>query len=137
MTYTFPKKFMWGTATAVPQVESNNTNSDTWVLEHVPGTIFVELSGDAIAKTGLPVIVTENGIGIDDDTRRALNGVANCLRDGLDVRGYTYWSAFDNFEWMLGYRPTFGLIGVDRTTQARMVKPSAHWLSAIARANAV
>jgi len=95
----------------------------------------------AAAKTGIPVIVTENGIGTADDTRRveyikrALQGVANCLDDGLDVRGYTYWSAFDNFEWMLGYRPTFGLIAVERETQRRTVKPSAHWLGTVARAN--
>jgi beta-glucosidase len=97
---------------------------------------------DAAAKTGLPVIVTENGIATMDDTRRieymrrALRGVINCLRDGLPVHGYTYWSAFDNFEWSLGYRPTFGLIAVDRETQERTVKPSARWLGAIARANA-
>lgn len=96
---------------------------------------------DAIAKTNLPVIVTENGIATSDDTRRveyirrALVGVTNCLRDGLPVRGYTYWSAFDNFEWSLGYRPTFGLIAVDRETQERTVKPSARWLGAVARAN--
>ncbi|HMD80558.1 MAG TPA: family 1 glycosylhydrolase [Anaerolineales bacterium] len=98
---------------------------------------------DATAKTGLPVIVTENGIGTADDTRRieyvrrALQGVANCLNDGLDIRGYTYWSAFDNYEWSLGYRPTFGLIAVDRKTQERTVKPSARWLGAIARSNAI
>ena len=96
---------------------------------------------EAAARTGLPVIVTENGIGTDDDTRRidyvrrALRGVQNCLRDGIDVRGYTYWSAFDNYEWSLGYRPTFGLIAVDRSTQLRTAKPSAHWLGTIARAN--
>jgi len=49
--------------------------------------------------------------------------------------GYTYWSALDNFEWMLGYRPTFGLIAVDRQTQARTVKNSAVWLGNIARTN--
>jgi beta-glucosidase len=95
----------------------------------------------ASQATGLPVIVTENGIGTADDTRRveyiqrALRGVANCLRAGLDVRGYIYWSAMDNFEWMLGYAPTFGLIAVDRNTQTRTVKPSARWLGAVARAN--
>src|SRR5258708_24031950 len=79
----------------------------------------------ASAMTGLPVIVTENGIATDDDTRRiayierALHGVAACLRDGIDVRGYIYWSALDNFEWLLGYRPTFGLIAVNRHTQER------------------
>lgn len=51
------------------------------------------------------------------------------------MRGYTYWSALDNFEWTLGYRPTFGLIAVDRRTQERTVKPSAQWLGALARAH--
>ena len=34
-----------------------------------------------------------------------------------------------------GYRPTFGLVAVDRATQERTVKPSARHLGAIARAN--
>ncbi len=94
----------------------------------------------ASTATGLPVIVTENGIATNDDTRRiayverALRGVAACLRDGIDVRGYTYWSALDNFEWNSGYRPTFGLIAVDRRTQERTVKPSARWLGRITQA---
>jgi beta-glucosidase len=88
--------------------------------------------------TDIPLMVTENGIGSDDDKRRiayyriALENVMACLRDGLDIRGYFAWSAFDNFEWMLGYRPTFGLIAVDRRTQRRTIKPSARWLGAFA-----
>jgi beta-glucosidase len=95
----------------------------------------------AVELTGLPVFVTENGIGTDDDARRvefierALRGVEACVRDGLDVRGYFYWSLFDNFEWSLGYRPTFGLVAVDRATQVRTAKPSAGRFGAIARAN--
>ena len=93
----------------------------------------------SIAVSGSPAIVTENGIGSEDDSlriefiRRALNGVANCLRDGLDVRGYVHWSAFDNYEWIYGFRPKFGLIEVDRTTQARKPKPSALYFGDIAR----
>ncbi|HEY2386599.1 MAG TPA: family 1 glycosylhydrolase [Candidatus Binatia bacterium] len=95
----------------------------------------------AAALTGLPILVTENGIGTADDrdrvayVRRALHGVLACLADGLPVQGYVYWSLLDNFEWALGYGPTFGLVAVDRTTQARHPKPSASWLGAIARAN--
>lgn len=91
--------------------------------------------------TGLPLMVTENGIGTADDGRRlayyqtALQSVLACLQDGLDVRGYFAWSAFDNFEWMLGYEPTFGIIAVDRATQKRTIKPSARWLSQVAQAN--
>jgi len=85
--------------------------------------------------------VTENGIGTTKDEQRisyvteALEGLGRCLDDGLDVRGYFYWSLFDNFEWALGYRPTFGLVAVDRATQERTPKPSARHLGAIARAN--
>ncbi|HYK64427.1 MAG TPA: family 1 glycosylhydrolase, partial [Patescibacteria group bacterium] len=95
----------------------------------------------AVAK--VPVIVTESGIGTENDDRRieyvrqALNGVARCIRDGIDVRGYFYWSLLDNFEWNSGYRPTFGLVAVDRKTQARTLKPSAQWLGNIAKANAL
>jgi beta-glucosidase len=53
------------------------------------------------------------------------------------VRGYTYWSLLDNFEWAFGYRPRFGLVACDRTTFERTPKPSAAWLGAIARANAL
>jgi beta-glucosidase len=95
----------------------------------------------AVDVTGLPVYVTENGIGTGDDplrieyVTRALAGVRGCLDDGIDVRGYFYWSLLDNFEWVLGYRPTFGLVEVDRGNFVRTPKPSATWFGDVARAN--
>ncbi len=89
----------------------------------------------------VPIYVTENGMATTDDTRRlayfeeALQGVVNCLQDGIDVRGYFCWSALDNFEWVSGYGPKFGIIAVDRATQQRTPKPSARWLGAVAREN--
>jgi beta-glucosidase len=50
----------------------------------------------ASARAQVPIIVTENGVATEDDSRRcvyverALAGIANCLRDGIDVRGYFY-----------------------------------------------
>jgi beta-glucosidase len=91
----------------------------------------------------VPIHVTENGIGTTDDEQRiryvtsALEGVGRCLADGIDVRSYFYWSAMDNFEWALGYKPQFGLIGVDRVSQLRTLKPSATWLGNVARHNAL
>lgn len=95
----------------------------------------------AAAKSGLPVYVTENGIGTSLDSERldyyrtALQAVVACMRDGIDVRGYYAWSAFDNFEWNAGYEKTFGIIGVDRQTQKRKVKTSGFWLGDVAGAN--
>jgi beta-glucosidase len=95
----------------------------------------------AARMTGCPVIVTENGIGTADDTRRiayarrALEGLHATIAEGVDVRGYIHWSLLDNYEWLEGYRPKFGLVAVDRTTQARTPKPSAYWLGGVARGN--
>jgi beta-glucosidase len=97
----------------------------------------------AVTGGGVPVLVTENGIGTEDDAERieyverALRGVLACLADGLPVQGYVYWSLLDNFEWAFGYRPKFGLVAVDRATQTRHPKRSAAWLGAVARANAL
>lgn len=97
----------------------------------------------AAARSGVPVMVTENGIATTDDaqrleyTKQALTDLAACISDGIDVRGYLHWTWFDNFEWVSGYRPTFGLVAVDRTTFARIPKPSAHWLGEVARRNAL
>lgn len=76
------------------------------------------------------LLVTENGIGTADDTRRvefirrALAGVQRCIESGIDLRGYLHWSLLDNFEWQAGFAKTFGLIAVDRSTQKRYPKES-------------
>lgn len=95
----------------------------------------------AVAKDlKIPIIVTENGVATSHDPERiefierALKGVHACLEDGINVKGYYYWSAFDNYEWIMGYRMTFGLIAVNRVTQERSVKASAKYLGNIAKA---
>lgn len=90
---------------------------------------------------GKPIYVTESGIATKDDARRiafidqALDGVGACLDEGIPVHSYLYWSLLDNFEWTSGYGVPFGLVAVDRTNFNRTLKPSAHHLGAIARAN--
>jgi beta-glucosidase len=92
-----------------------------------------EILHHAADRTGLPLYVTENGIATEDDGERLeylrthVAAVAQARAEGVDVRGYLHWSAFDNFEWAEGYRPKFGLIAVDRDRQfARIPKPSAY-----------
>lgn len=87
----------------------------------------------AAQLTSLPIIVTENGIGTNDDAQRirylteALRGLKKVQDEGIDVRGYFQWSLLDNFEWTFGYGPKFGIVEVDRTTFERKTKPSAQW----------
>ena len=85
------------------------------------------------------LLITENGIGTGDDTRRvefirqALAGVQDCLAEGLPIKGYLHWSLLDNFEWQKGFSMTFGLIAVDRANgQTRHPKPSLAFLGSYA-----
>ena len=95
-------------------------------LEHVIRKVHEDFEGD--------LIVTENGVAVSDDSRRvefirrALQGVSNCVSDGIPVKGYCYWSLMDNFEWQKGYSMTFGLIAVDRATMERHPKESLAFL---------
>ena len=88
---------------------------------------------------GVPILVTENGIATSNDEKRiayvdgALREVLSCLGEGIDVRSYLYWSLLDNFEWSLGYGPTFGLVAVDRATLDRRPRRSASWLGSVAK----
>ncbi len=97
----------------------------------------------ASKETGVPIIVTENGIATTDDSRRveyfqrALTGLKRAIDDGVDVRGYVAWSLLDNFEWMSGFEPKFGIVAVDLATQRRTVKPSGAVLGNIARRNSL
>lgn len=106
--------------------------------EYYPAALEEAIRHTAEMIPGVPVLVTENGISTRDDDQRiayttaALQGLARCLADGIDVRGYLHWSLLDNFEWG-NWEPTFGLIAVDRQTFARTPKPSLTWLGEIAR----
>lgn len=92
-------------------------------------------------KTRAPIFVTENGYAGLNDARRcafireALVGLKGEIDNGVDIRGYLYWSLLDNYEWLSGYDPKFGLIGVDRATQRRELRASALVLGDIARRN--
>jgi beta-glucosidase len=81
--------------------------------------------------TGKPIYVTENGIADEADTRRGpfisahLKMLERAMTEGIDVRGYFYWSLLDNFEWAHGFTKRFGLYEVNFTTQERKLRPSA------------
>ncbi len=92
---------------------------------------------------GLPIYITENGIGTDDDAWRQkvlidhLKMVHRALREGIDVRGYFHWSLIDNFEWAEGFMSRFGLVHVEFKTQKRTVKGSGRLYGEIAGKNAL
>lgn len=93
--------------------------------------------------TGKPILISEHGVGTDDDRIRsaliagALPELKRAIDDGVPVLGYIHWSLLDNYEWGAGFDHGFGLAAVDRTTFKRTPKPSAAVLGAFARRNAL
>ena len=78
-----------------------------------------------------PLVVTEAGIATATPKRRAenivreLEAIARARDRGADIRGYYHWSLIDNFEWIKGFGPRFGLVHVDYETFKRTPRASA------------
>ena len=72
------------------------------------------------------LLVSEYGIGTDDDTERAayidrgLEIAADAIARGVDLRGFFHWTGVDNYEWLHGYDVKFGIADRDRK-----LRPSA------------
>ena len=106
-----------------------------------PASFFHTLS--RWGRLGLPILVTENGAYMIDDTRRwsylsrYLQALANAIQSGSRILGYCYWSLLDNFEWADGFTPRFGLIEVDYATQERRIRESGRRYAQVCRANRI
>lgn len=94
-----------------------------------------------IKKFNKPVYITENGIADRTDQKRAkfikdhLYWVWRAIQNGVDVRGYMYWSLLDNFEWAHGFEPKFGLVEMDYNTFEWKIRPSAYEYAKICKTN--
>jgi beta-glucosidase len=85
-----------------------------------------------------PIIITENGVCDESDFLRlqAIQDYAQivhkAIKDGIDIKGYYFWSTWDNFEWHLGPTMRFGLYECDLKTMNRMRRPSGDLFASLA-----
>ncbi|MFN7134273.1 MAG: family 1 glycosylhydrolase, partial [Myxococcales bacterium] len=104
--------------------------------EYLPEA-FTVLLGE-VRRYGLPVWITENGIADASGARRPqfihdhLLALKAAMNAGLEVRGYLHWSLLDNFEWLEGMGPRFGLYRVDLDTLARTPSAGVTYLRRVA-----
>lgn len=96
-----------------------------------------------LKKYDKPIYITENGLADARDEKRAkfikdhLLWINKAIQEGVDVRGYFYWSLLDNFEWDKGFWPRFGLVEVDYKTLERKIRPSAWEYAKICKNNSI
>lgn len=126
-----------GRLPAPPGATVNWTGTEVWAPSLAGAVRY------AHSRTQVPVLVSEHGVGTDDDAIRAkfipdaLRELKRAIDEGIPVLGYCHWSLIDNFEWIFGYKPKLGLHSVDPVTFTRTAKPSAAIYGAIARSNQI
>jgi beta-glucosidase len=89
------------------------------------------------SKLRVPLIITENGIATRNAEKKIkfirghVDVLERCMKRGIDVRGYFYWTLIDNYEWLQGLDARFGLYRVDFSTLRRSPTTAALYYSHI------
>ena len=103
----------------------------------------------------LPLIITENGLGMGDELtadgrvhddyridylRQHVQAIADAIGDGVEVIGYCPWSVMDLLSSHQGFRKRYGFIYVNRTDSdlkdlARIRKDSFYWYQKVIKTN--
>jgi beta-glucosidase len=78
----------------------------------------------------------------DDEFRQQamkdyLSYIHKAIEEGVDIKGYFWWSTFDNFEWNLGCTYRFGLYRTDFNTMERIHTKSVDLYHKISSENCV
>lgn len=95
-----------------------------------------------LGKRRKPIYIMETGVADKYDKYRknwlneTIRAIQIAIGEGIDVRGYQYWSMFDNFEWAYGRWPCFGLIEIDYSNNLKRIprKSAVYYASIIKKA---
>ncbi len=129
---------LWGRECTGAHHKLKRNDLGWWVFPFGLYELLVKLK-----KYNLPIIITENGTVASLDEEYAsfmishIESVVKAINDGVDVRGYLWWSLLDNFEWDKGYSCRFGLVDVDFNNFSRKIKPFALKYRDICRNNCI
>ena len=110
---------------------------------------------DYYARYHLPMIITENGLGMGDDLtadgrvhdparidyiRRHLEACALAIGDGVELMGYSPWSVIDLLSSHQGFKKRYGFVYINRSDMdlkdlRRIKKDSFFWYQNVIRTN--
>ncbi len=118
----------FGTPRRDPNDPSHQTKWDEFTMDGEIYRTFILATNDF--NTDLPVYMGENSsanlqpigqpakLRPDGWTRERylktyMMEMIRCMKEGVPIRGYLYWSLVDDFEWQAGYPPRLGLYNYD------------------------
>lgn len=137
LDYYFHHRIVW----YPPFIRSLKKKTTDIGWEIYPKGIYYVLK--YLSKFQKPIYILENGLADAKDKQRKdfikdhLIWIHKAVEEGIDVRGYFYWSLMDNFEWAQGFKPRFGFIEIDYKTMGRKPRPSAYYYAKICKSNSL
>ncbi|MFP3726982.1 glycoside hydrolase family 1 protein [Priestia filamentosa] len=107
------------------------------------------------SRYGLPVLISENGLGeydkveegdvVNDDyridyLRTHLQAIQESITDGVEVLGYCSWSFTDVLSWLNGFQKRYGFVYVNQHEEGehdlrRIKKKSFYWYKEVIKTN--
>jgi beta-glucosidase len=124
------------------QADLRNRDCRGWGLSDMGWEVCPECLEGVLREASrlkVPIFVTENGIATSDDRKKIgfirdhVDVLRRCRDQGVDIRGYFYWSFMDNYEWLEGFDRRFGLVRVDFDTHMRTPSKAALYYSQLIR----
>jgi beta-glucosidase len=140
--YYFHDKIKFNLKFPYYKTQDLNEKVSDFGWEIFPEGIY-EVCMDAWRRYNKPIYIFENGLADKDDKSREdfvrdhLRWLHKAIERGVDLRGYFHWSLLDNFEWLEGYWPCFGLVEVDFKTMERKPRGSFYYYQKVIRENGI
>lgn len=146
----FPKNFLWGGAVAANQIEGG------WNADRKGPSLSDMCTNGTKERYQIPIMIVENGLGARDEIasdgrihddyrieylRAHIEQMAEAIKDGVDLIGYTPWGCIDLVSASTGeMAKRYGFIYVDKNddgtgTYARIRKDSFFWYQKVIESN--
>ncbi len=121
------------------KIENENKKVSDLGWEIYPKGIYYILKD--LQKYNLPIYITENGLADKEDKNRAefikehLKYIHKAIDEDINVKGYLHWSLIDNFEWVEGFGPRFGLVEMNYENMSTKIRKSAREYAKVCKEN--
>ncbi|KAE8686210.1 Beta-glucosidase 16 [Hibiscus syriacus] len=102
-----------------------------YVKKHYGEKIAIYISENGVTEKRNDTVLTKRVLNDQhriEFVQKHLQEITKAIENGVNVKGYFYWSLFDDFEWTEGYGIRFGLYYVDFADNLKRIpKQSALW----------
>ncbi len=128
-------------ASQIP-AEQRNVKINNMGMEIYPKGLMKMLEKFSQYEGVREIYISESGVCFDEELidgkvndknriqyfKKTFKICRKAIKRGVNLKGYFIWTLVDNFEWADGFKPRFGIVYNNFTTQKRTIKKSGYWI---------